>query len=116
MNLEKNNPATAGRQPDGRAWPIATVMAAGVFATTFLQLQGLGYVPFNHLLTKTMGLDSSKAATFMALGTLPWSFKAIAGLFIDGVPLFGSRHRAYLLLSGLAASALWAAIAVAPRG
>jgi hypothetical protein len=116
MNPTDHKPAvTDNDQADGRAWPVATVMATGVFATTFVQLQGLGYVPFNHLLTKTMGFDSSTAATFMAFGILPWTFKAFAGLLIDGVPLFGSRRRAYLLLSGLVASALWAVMAFVPH-
>ena len=34
-------------------------------------MQGLGYVPFNHLL-KSMGLNSDQAATFMSLAMLPW--------------------------------------------
>lgn len=104
--VEKKNPPPASDQPDQRLWPVATVMATGIFATTFVQLQGLGYLPFNHLLT-SMGLDSDKSATFFSLSMLPWTFKVIAGLLVDGVPLFGSRRRAYLLMSALTASALW---------
>ncbi len=88
----------ANASGDTRLWPVATVMATGIFATTFVQTQTLAYLPFNHLLT-TMGLDSDKSATFFSLCILPWSFKTIAGLFVDGVPLFGSRRRAYLILS-----------------
>jgi len=92
---------------------MATVMATGIFATTLVQLQGLGYLPFNHLL-KQMDLDSDKAATFFSLSMLPWSFKAIAGLLVDGVPLFGSRRRAYLLMSALSAAAMWLLMGLAP--
>jgi predicted MFS family arabinose efflux permease len=98
-----------------RVWPVASVMATGIFATTFVQLQGLGYVPFNHLLVKTMGLNSDQAATFLSLAILPWTFKAVAGLLVDGVPLLGSRRRSYLLLSALAAAGLWLAIGLAPK-
>ena len=98
---------------DPRLWPIATVMAAGVFATTFVQLQGLGYLPFNHLLT-SMGLDSDKSATFFSLSMLPWTFKVVAGLIVDGVPLFGSRRRIYLLLSAITAVAMWLWMGLAP--
>ncbi len=108
MDMEKKNPP-----PDQRLWPVATVMATGVFATTFVQTQTLAYLPFNHLL-KGMGLDSDQAATFFSLCILPWSFKVIAGLLVDGLPLFGSRRRAYLLLSALTASALWLAMGLAP--
>lgn len=94
-------------EPEQRLFPVATVMAAGVFATTFVQLQALGSLPFNHVLMKNMGLDSSTAATFMSLSLLPWTLKPIAGLLVDGVPLFGSRRRNYLMLSALTASVLW---------
>ena len=99
-------PATSSPPGDHRLWPVATVMATGIFATTFVQLQGLGYLPFNHLL-KQMGMNSDQAATFFSLTMLPWTFKAVAGLLVDGVPLFGSRRRAYLLCSALAAAVLW---------
>jgi len=110
---EKQIPSSAGKEPDQRLWPVATVMATGIFATTFVQLQGLGYLPFNHLLAG-MGLDSDKSATFFSLSMLPWTFKVIAGLLVDGVPLFGSRRRAYLLLSALTAAAMWLWMGWAP--
>ena len=82
-------------------------MATGVFATTFVQLQCLGNLPFYSLLMNRMGLDSAQAAAFMNLTMLPWSFKAIAGLLVDGFPLFGSRRRGYLLLSAWTAALMW---------
>lgn len=114
MSPEGNIPPALDKRSDSRVWPVATVMATGIFATTFVQLQGLGNLPFYHLLMNTMGLDSNKAATFITLGTLPWSFKTIAGLLIDGMPLLGSRRRNYLLLSALAASTLWLVMAFVP--
>lgn len=99
---------------DPRLWPVATVMAMGVFATTFVQTQALAYLPFNHLLKDNMHLDSDKAATFFSLAMMPWTFKIIAGLMIDGVPLFGSRRRSYLLLSALSAIATWLMMGFAP--
>jgi predicted MFS family arabinose efflux permease len=107
-------PSATDGHTETRLWPVATVMATGIFATTFVQLQGLGQLPFNHLLMKTMGLDSDTAATFMSLSILPWSFKTIAGLLVDGVPLWGSRRRNYLLLSALTASVLWLLMALVP--
>jgi MFS family permease len=97
----------------GRLWPMAMTMAAGVFATTFVQIQGLGALPLNSLLMKQMGLNSNEAATFMSLVTLPWTFKVVAGLLVDGVPLFGSRRRAYLLASAIVAVVMWLAMAAA---
>ena len=111
--IGKKNPPPADKKPDQRLWPVATVMATGIFATTFVQTQTLGYLPFNHLLA-SMGLDSDKSATFFSLCILPWTFKVIAGLFVDGLPLFGSRRRAYLLLSALTASVTWLVMGLAP--
>lgn len=99
---------------DARLWPVATVMATGIFATTFVQTQTLGYLPLNHLLEKEMHLDSAKAATFFSLAMMPWTFKTIAGLVVDGVPLFGSRRRSYLLLSAMAAAAMWLLMGSSP--
>jgi MFS family permease len=98
---------------DPRLWPIATVMAAGIFATTFVQTQSLGYLPLNALLTK-MGLNSDKAATFFSIAMMPWTFKIIAGLLVDGVPIFGSRRKSYLLLSALTASGIWLLMGFSP--
>jgi predicted MFS family arabinose efflux permease len=107
-------PPDATTAPPQKLWPIATVMATGIFATTFVQTQTLAYLPFNHLLTVNLKLDSNQAATFFSLCILPWSFKVIAGLFVDGLPLFGSRRRAYLVLSAITAAAIWLVMGLAP--
>ena len=71
-------------------------MATGIFATTLVQFQALGYLPFNHLL-KQMGLDSDQAMKFFighaavdlqgrgrtAGGRRAFVWFAPAGLFID---------------------------------
>jgi predicted MFS family arabinose efflux permease len=104
---EETAAAPASAVPPPRLWSMATVMATGVFATTFVQLQSLGNLPFYSLLMNRMGLDSAQAAAFINVATLPWSFKAIAGLMVDGFPLFGSRRRGYLLMSAGAAAVMW---------
>jgi len=103
----------APTRPGDRLWPIATVMATAIFATTFVQTQSLGSLPLNHLL-KMQGLDSDRAATFFSLAIIPWSFKTVAGLLVDGVPLFGSRRKSYLALSALTSAALWLMMGLAP--
>jgi MFS family permease len=107
-------PIPASDQSDPRLWPVATVMATGVFATTFVQLQGLGYLPFNAILINRMKLNSDQAATFISLSMLPWTFKIIAGLLVDSVPLFGSRRRGYLMLSAFTAAVLWMLMGLVP--
>lgn len=44
------------------------------------------------------------AAQLVAVGTwagIPWSIKMLFGAFIDGVPIFGSRRRAYIIIGAL---------------
>ena len=93
--------------PPAKLWAVATVMATGVFATTFVQTQCLGYQPINSLLMERMKLDSNTAATFVTLSLLPWTFKSIAGLLVDRMALFGSHRRSYLVLSALLAMTMW---------
>jgi MFS family permease len=107
-------PAQISEPPQTKLWPVATVMATGIFATTLVQTQTLAYLPLNHLLGKTMHLDSDKAATFFSVAMMPWTFKVFAGLLVDGVPLFGSRRRAYLLMSALTAMAMWLLLGLSP--
>jgi MFS family permease len=113
MNDSFQSPAAAASPHSGGLRPIAVVMATGIFATTFVQLQGLGALPLNSLLMKQMNLDSNQAGTFVAFSTLPWTFKAVAGLLVDGVPIFGSRRRSYLLLSAVFAAVMWGLMAMA---
>lgn len=115
QNPNETTPPAANGNSDPRLWPVATVMAAGIFATTFVQLQALGSLPFMHLLMKKMGMNSDTAATFFSLAMLPWTFKTIAGLLVDGVPLFGSRRRGYLLLSALTAAVVWMLMGLSPE-
>ncbi len=110
---ERKGSPQVSEAPQPRLWPVATVMATGIFATTFVQLQCLGNLPFYSLLMNRMGLDSAQAAAFLNLAMLPWSFKAIAGLVVDGFPLFGSRRRSYLLLSACTAAAMWVLMGLA---
>lgn len=112
MSIPEQSVPTPG-EIDRRSYrPAAAVIAIGIFVTTFVQLQGLGSLPINALLMKKMNLDSNEAGTFVALCTLPWTFKAVAGLLIDGVPLFGSKRRSYLMLSAVFAMVMWGLMAV----
>ena len=64
---EETAASPVGAAPCPRLWSVATVMATGVFATTFVQLQCLGNLPSYSLLMNRMGLDSAQAATFLNL-------------------------------------------------
>jgi predicted MFS family arabinose efflux permease len=102
-------PADAAEQ---RRWKM--LVASGVLATTLAQ-PGLLRLPFQHLLKSDLGVAPHEMAAFFAAAAIAWYFKPLAGLLSDSVPLFGTRRRHYLIVSGVAASLLWLVVAVVPR-
>src|SRR5207249_5005703 len=92
----------------------AILVGAGVFATTFAQPAVLK-LPLQYLLKSDLRVSRDAMAAFFAAGALAWYFKPLAGILSDSVPLFGTRRRHYLLLSGVAAGGLWLLIGLVPR-
>ena len=105
---EGPSPATPTRIGPMRT--VAPLIAWGLFATSFSQLGVIGLYPFRFLLKDHLGLDATMVALFTQLANLPWNVKIFAGLVADGVPIFGTRRRHYLILSSVAAGGLWLAV------
>jgi len=93
---------------------LALIMSFGMFASTFAQTGVLGLYPFRFLLKDQLHEGPFRVALFMQLAAMPWNLKIIAGIICDGLPLFGSRRRYYLLLSTLLSGLLWLAVACVP--
>jgi hypothetical protein len=93
---------------------LALIMSFGMFASTFAQAGVLGLYPFRFLLKDQLHEGPFRVALFMQLAAMPWNLKIIAGIICDGLPLFGSRRRYYLILSTMLSGLLWLAIAVVP--
>jgi MFS family permease len=87
-----------------------TLVGWGLLVTTLGQTASIGYYPIRFLLKDKLGATPLMMAGFVAFTSLPWSFKPIAGLLSDGLPLFGSRRRWYLILSTGCAGLLWFAM------
>ena len=93
---------------------LALIMGLGMFASTFAQTGVLGLYPFRFLLKDQLHEGPFRVALFLQLAAMPWNLKIIAGIVCDGLPLFGSRRRYYLLLSTLLSGLLWLAVACVP--
>jgi len=106
------DPATSDRSTRYRN--LALIMGFGMFASTFAQTGVLGLYPFRFLLKDQLHEGPFRVALFMQLAAMPWNLKIIAGIICDGLPLFGSRRRYYLLLSTLLSGLLWLAVACVP--
>src|SRR2546428_6297754 len=72
-------------------------------------------LPLKFVLKDELHLDAQKISMFFALGVFSNYVKPLAGILTDSVPLFGTRRRHYLLLSGVAAGGLWLLIGLVPR-
>ncbi|HSB62003.1 MAG TPA: folate/biopterin family MFS transporter, partial [Vicinamibacteria bacterium] len=48
---------------------------------------------------KDTGLSAGQVASFFLVTTFAWNVKPVYGLLSDFVPLFGSRRKAYFLLT-----------------
>lgn len=87
----------------------------GMMVTNLGQMVSIGDKPLKFLLKDFLHLSPTAMAAWFSLALLPWTFKPIAALFVDGVPLRGTRHRNYLLLGSFLAGCLWLAMAVVPQ-
>jgi len=89
------------------------MVAAGVFATTLAQ-PSLLRLPFQRLLKSDLHIPPHGMAAFFATAALAWYVKPLAGIVSDALPLFGTRRRHYLILSGLSAATLWLLVGFMP--
>jgi MFS family permease len=107
-------PPGARRRESWVRW--ASLIGVGVFATTLPQIDVEALkLPLQRLLKDDLHVSPSAMAAFFAAGALAWYMKPLAGVLADNVPLFGSRRRHYLILSGIGASALWLLAGLIPR-
>jgi Na+/melibiose symporter-like transporter len=87
----------------------------GMVVTNLGQFPSLGDLPLRYLLKDVLLVDRTAMASWFAVAILPWSFKPLAALLVDGLPIGGYRHRYYLLLAGLLGGCLWLAMAMVPK-
>ena len=102
-------------EPPGRRRRVMMMIVVGLFVSTFVSDSKHARLPLQFLLKNHLHLGPTAMAAFFGLTSLAWYFKPVAGLLSDVVPLWGSRRRNYLVLSGLMAGGFWALLAVVPR-
>lgn len=91
------------------------LIAVSLFVSTFVSDGKLAKLPLQFLLKDRLHVPPEAMAAFFGLTGLAWYFKPLAGLLSDAVPLWGSRRRNYLLVSGLGAGLLWALLGLVPH-
>lgn len=91
------------------------LLTLSLFVSTFVSDSKLARLPLQFLLKDHLHVTPTQMAAFFALTGLAWYFKPLAGLLADAVPLWGSRRRNYLLVSGLGAGMLWALLGIVPH-
>ncbi len=90
-------------------------LAAVIFVTVLVNTRWLLKLPLRTYLKDDLGLSPADMAMFMAAAGFAWYLKPLFGLLSDHVPLFGTRRRHYLLLSGIGGVVVWVMAASSPR-
>lgn len=109
---------STGLAPDGsdtsRAFPrLAFLLSLGWLGTNL----GIAVanLPLKFLLKDGLHLAAPAVSLFFFLGEFTNYIKPVAGLLCDSAPLFGTRRRAYLLLSLLGTGIGYIVLSVVPR-
>ncbi|HWB97733.1 MAG TPA: hypothetical protein VG672_13560, partial [Bryobacteraceae bacterium] len=92
-----------------------SLVAIGIFATTFAQPHFLGRLPLQNLLKNELHVTRATNAAFFFWAGLAWYFKPIAGLLTDAFPLFGRRRASYMATGALLGALAWVALAYVPH-
>jgi Na+/melibiose symporter-like transporter len=82
------------------------IIATATISTSLAQPDLLD-LPIRHLLKDELHVSQSQMAMLFGIGALAWYVKPLAGLLVDRIALFGTHRRHYLIISTLAAAALW---------
>ena len=101
--------------PKSSAGRLLLLIGVSLFVSTFVSDGKLAHLPLQFLLKDRLHVGPEAMAQFFAAAGLGWYFKPVAGLLCDAVPLWGSRRRSYLMLSGLGGGLLWAALGIVPH-
>jgi MFS family permease len=112
--VETSTTGRPAQQPSGFAI-AAILIVVGVIATTLSQPQVLGRLPLQNMMKNEMHISRADSAGFFFLIGLPWYFKPLAGVLTDAFPIFGTRRKSYLIVSGVLATLVWAGIAFTPH-
>src|SRR5690242_20215623 len=80
-----------------------------VLALVYVAMGASGIVgqALSSLTKDQLRLSASGAAVFMAVASVPTYLGPAYALISDSFPLFGSRRRGYLVLSGLIGASAW---------
>ena len=115
MAVTASTTAETYLEPQSRHRRLMVMIVVGLLISTFVSDSRHAKLPLQFLLKNHLHLGPTAMAAFFGLTSLAWYFKPVAGLLSDVVPLWGSRRRNYLVLSGLAAGGLWTLLAFVPR-
>ena len=111
-----DNPAGAlPSQPTMSLRRYAVLVCWGMVVTNLGQFSSLGDLPLKFLLKDVLLVSPTAMAFWFTIAILPWSFKPLAALLVDGVPLRGVRNRYYLLLGALLGGCCWLALGFVPK-
>jgi Na+/melibiose symporter-like transporter len=111
------NPANANSAVPAMSLRRYSILVCwGMVVTNLGQFSSLGDLPLKYLLKDELLIPANAMSAWFAVAILPWTFKPLAALLVDGVPIRGYRHRYYLMLGAFLGGCLWLAMAMVPKG
>lgn len=105
---------TEDRAASPLTFPKMALLLAMGWALTNIAY-GIYDLPLKFVLKDELHLNAQQVSGFFALGVFTNYVKPLAGIFIDTVPLFGTRRRWYLLGSLVLCGVGWLVLGLVPR-
>ena len=118
--LPASDPAIAEKTPDSPQPFLQRILLGNrpspelmaILLVYFVQgILGLSRLAVSFFLKDDLSLSPAEVAALTGIAGIPWMVKPLFGFLSDGLPIFGYRRRPYLILSGMAGSAAWVALA-----
>lgn len=89
-------------------WSFYWVLFLAAFDQGSISMSELA---LKYLYKDDMNLTPATVSFIIGIAAIPWVLKPLWGFISDGVALFGSHRKAYLMLCGLVACSMWTTLA-----
>jgi len=114
-SLPVESPVVASQNSGASLTRYTFVIGAAAFVNTIAQLEVIGQLPIRYLLKEHLHATPEEMSSFLFFAAVAWYLKPVAGLVSDGIPLFGTRRRHYLMISSGTAGVCWILLGVIPE-
>jgi predicted MFS family arabinose efflux permease len=113
--MTEQSPVAQSKESGASLYRYTFVIGLAAFVTTIAQTEVIGQLPIRYLLKEHLHVAPEEMSFFLFLAGAAWYLKPLAGLISDSIPIFGTRRRHYLMMSGAIAGVCWILLAIIPE-